>query len=1802
MASIEETVNELRGKHKQYIEANYHLHDEESIKKRNFIINSETTSNAWVEATPVYESGKCFTEMGLPKPVSDLLNDISKLKVGVYNPPYHHHEKALQSFFIDGKDLLVSTGTGSGKTEVFLYSILGLMAEEAARKKTTAIRGIRTLILYPMNALVSDQLARLRKLLGNEASWAYLHKKMGRTYQFGMYTSRTPYHGDYIPDRNDKELKHIFDYYCHLKNDEPSTYNELVQRGKIPAKNIEGFRAKRQSRESQYKTQPNDVELFTRQEMHKPNPFGGAPDILVTNYSMLEYMLLREIEQPLFNQTKEWLNGDEKNQLLIVIDEAHLYKGAQGAEVALLVRRLLQRLDIPRSKTRFILTSASLGGDVVAQKVGRKFAADLTASNPDQFSVILGKKRTFDGGHAGDANHANSTLAINYPFKIDEVKSLSKSMGWSLPSTADLEGLRRHIGNNIEMDSTFRYTHEVLKEKPLPLRTLSSKIYPSLPEEEATQAILRLLFLSNNSLGTSGNPLLPTRIHMLFKGLPKLYVCINPKCKSNPIAEVNTFGKMYTEPRYLCDECGSRVFELLSHRTCGAPYIMAYRKKHERDDFVFLWSDPQETESLQEIQLFIDNPVKPLQIIPPSSLLRYLDIRTGNMVKKEPQTDREYFIKAYIPDGKLADDIGQPLWKSCPSCGIDDTDTKIMDLETKGEEIFANLVKTLFQSQPELKNDPKLPNSGRKVLCFSDNRQKAARLARDLQRIVENDSFRESVVKVYSTYAIENLSQLFPALVIHSRKTGTAFFDDEDFDSIGGSGYTGSRTRFREKQDQIERIIERFAFKSDVDILIDSAAVNEINNSRPKSFDTHLLRLFGDKNYSISASLIGYLEPCKDVLDQIIKANPELNPTVIYEILLNVILRAAQERALDPAISSTERERSRSSSKKPKGYPRGGKDGECLRIDQLVPKNIKSLTDEAIPEPTWKQFETSLIRSKTRSPSLFIAAKGPDVNEKYVINPDAVNLKIALSEDWYRCVQCWQFYPSSINGCCPKCSGAMEKVDPTTDLHMAARKSLFRDPCEKIVNGTYSPLVIRSEEHSAQLSFKDKSDIYSKTEDYELLFQDIITEKTKGEQPIDVLSCTTTMEVGIDIGSLTAVAMRTVPPRTENYQQRAGRAGRRSTGISTIITFADNSPHETYYFNHPELLIGGQGSEPIIYIGNEKICERHINASLIQYFFQGRGKPKPKNKNGSVFAALGSAASFFNEDGDYSFSTFKQWVNSEIMPGGSTLTKRLSALLPDELYPVDRKESQIKKEEFIRKQSQVLITALDGMAETEWSTSETEDEENLLFALLDASLLPTFSFPIDVCRFHVGGVANYKEVTKYEMTQALKQALSDYTPGRELVVDKKTFVSRGLNFALANNPVNRAEGHGLDKLDWLNYCSCGTIIDDRTKSLEDLGHLCPVCQNTVKSILMCTPEGFSPEYDRKSNPIEGKNPDEDRVYATSAIYPLPVSDAVDMNKIIDLTNASVKKMSNQKLMVVNFGPGEEGYKICKKCGYIKDLDNFSTPHNRPYPRNPQVKHWPGGQCDGDAVTSTLGYDFRTDLLSIRIAARNPLNFIINEPWLKAAAESLSQALILGASRALGIDSREFAGGFRFLPPIENDVQNGVNGYIEIYIYDTTPAGAGFSEKIFDNFDSVLKETENVLIECKCNKSCHSCLRTYENRIMHTRLDRRLGLSLLYYTAQGAIRDLDPKTVDNLANQINLSLRLMDPRIQVSKEPNSKDVWKVIIGPTSRSYHIRPCLKKERIGTQDSPIEITEYDVENLLPMAATKIMDAIRGR
>lgn len=1811
MQSLDQVSEKLESDLQQYIEATYHLRHPRLLRERRALMeNDHTATEPWVEATPKYESGQQLRDLGLPTSVTNLLKDLEADGLDIFDPPYKHQAEALQAFFNDEDDLIVSTGTGSGKTEIFLYSILGQLALEADRNQTTTDRGIRTLVLYPMNALVADQLSRVRQMFGDSEGATTIESRFGRRVQFGMYTGQTPYPSKYETDRNDRVLKPVIDRYLELKQNQPKLYNKLHEEGRIPAKDLEGFRNRGALKERHFRTQPGDTELFTRQEMHSPNEHGGTPDILITNYSMLEYMLLRPIEQPLFRDTKSWLEADEDNELNIVLDEAHLYRGAQGAEVSLLLNRLLQKLGVSRDRVRFILTSATMGKNI--EEAAPDFAAQLTAANPDDFAVIQGQQISYGQGKTGSEALARQLTEINYQLEdLAPIKRVAEFRGWDRYDTTQWESVQQYLGDQLQDDELFKQTHAALRDEPEQLSDLVETLFPDVSPDIAEEATGNFLYLCTEAR-EDGQAILPSRLHMFLKGLPAQYVCVNPNCGNRRAIEGEKFlGAMYLNPHTTCPDCGSRVFELLSHRTCGAAYLRVYRRPNGTNrGSTFLWTDPGEEADVEEVHLLAEQPRSDDDVrhedsrsLADTTPSRYLNIKTGHLVDERVAQNGESddYIEVWIPTEEPPSEEDPWSWTRCPACGIKerryDGKTKIEDLETKGEEPFANLTRSMFGIQPKDPDKSHLPNAGRKVLGFSDGRQKAARLARDLQANIELDAFREVVTDIIgSTETTDELTldRLFAEFTIYCRTNNIVFFDDSD-ERTGqeGTEYEGSRSHFQDIQDRLDEIAEDFLLESIEEIPEYEPARQALSNRRPEQFDEVLLRSLGDQYYSFPALLIGYLKPIDSVVDNIASEVSNIDRELLESVLIQSVRHACTEhRAFDEDISRRRRAES---------YPYTpwiDPDEEGVPMQQIIPSSVKETVGDTVSKTQWRHLARALL---TSDPGLF----EPLGNGNYVVNPAATTIGLRLDEEWFRCDGCYRFAVTPLDGKCPhdNCMGTMSKVGPD-DIHLQARKGFYRNPPRDVLLDDRTPLTIRSEEHTAQLNAKDDSDAFARSEEYELLFQDILIGESV-DQPIDVLSCTTTMEVGIDIGSITGVAMRTVPPAPENYEQRAGRAGRRGTGLSTIVTFADNSPHESYHFNHPQKMITGEGSEPIIYTENEKIAKRHINASLLALYFD----PSMLEESADVFSALSTTQEFFGNHGKQTLSGFQSWLEQNIFTDSSDHLDHLGGLLPDGL---DSQTGITWRREFVRQTAREFISDLEDLQEsTNWDEMSDADE-NLLSVLLDAALLPTFSFPTDVCDFVVPAWddnAN-RPVNQYEMSRDLKQALSTYVPGREIVVDKKTFESYGVYFKFADDPVDRAAGEEWDELDWLNWCPvCETVFEETDKSLNAEGVGCPVCgESVIESLQKYRPKAFAPEVDQTGTPEEGETgyDDDDRVYATSPRYPLTTTaaesdDPSDLSDIKSIGESTVGRANNEELLVTNFGPDEDGFEVCTDCGAVSPGGELDNPHNRPYPKDKRFLgeyDW-DDQCSGATVRTSFSHSFRSDLTVFRIPLTEQMNFDPAAEWFETACQSLVEAIVMGASRALGIKNNELEGGYRTRSTSYTDAAD-VHGIIELFVFDTTPGGAGFSSRVWQAFEDVLGEARDILTSCSCESACHDCLQRYENRHIHDILDRHQGLALLEYARTGTPPVLSHEKVQALMSQLETSLQLERPDITVEHEGAELESWTAKHSHDEFVFGVRSALRASR-ENQSAMLDAdySAYQLSQNLPEVAHEIIDEL---
>jgi ATP-dependent helicase YprA (DUF1998 family) len=1734
-SGVHATAAKLTESLRSYLEAQYHIRDETLIRERRLLLEEAgaVAQRPFVESTPVYELGRPYAELGLPSVVSDTLTKVSKLGVGLYPTPYVHQSSALARFFgSDARDLIVATGTGSGKTESFLMPVIGQLALEAEqRPQTASMDGFRALLLYPMNALVNDQLSRIRRLFGTPSASAIISTGRGRPVRFGSYTGRSPYPGPRTDSRDTARIEPLFeDFYLPLLKSEALA--QLQDIGQWPAKDMAAFYAEhaveRKTTSSgktrvhrhwkeRLQTQPQDRELMTRDEAQQ-----HCPDLLITNYSMLEYMLMRPIERPIFQQTRDWLRSDERNELTIVLDEAHMYRGAGGAEVALLIRRLIARLDAPRERVRFILTSASLGDGPEAQQEITEFASSLTGlapTSPRRFAVITGTREvrsaTRDAGTAEVDAFADFSIAdfeknaTEPRLAGDAVTHLAKRVGWKPPNDRPLQD---YLFEHLTGFGPLERLVEHVSGKATALEDLAALVFPGhARSSEALASMLALATFARRQ--RDQRVLLPTRLHMFFRGLPGLFACVDEKCVSaRYVSDDRLLGRLHTHARSECD-CGSRVFELLTHRECGAAYLRAYVDTPRPD---FLWAHPSgpfregRQTPLFELDMLIEPPSEALSDLYSEA---WLDKRSGRLVYVQP-APIDGFRKVFIPAPSHDFAKHGLRFEVCPVCqgkaARGETST-IMDHATKGEAPFANLVKTQLDNQPAVRSeDREFPNGGRKVLLFSDGRQKAARLARDIPREVEQDLFRQ--ILSIATARLEKLGieprpnrQLYIAILSVLRDADLTIFDRDDAQKV---------------EEELEKLRKDHAADTLSELLSDFEP-----HDQPSRYHIAMLKQLCGRYYSIVGATVGYLGPAKKPLQNLITLFASSHPTLTNDDVRGIsgawIAELADDFAVDRGLEGNVRGRAA-------GYFKSSWGSNGTFSKAVKPNFARAL---GLDLPEFQALEATLASEfglKDTAGGLFL-------------DPTKLTVKIDLAMPWYQCQRCTALLPIHIRGHCASCAApGVEQLDPNSNEYIRARKGFWREPVIAARAAETKLRGISVEEHTAQLSNRDNSRVHSTTEQFELRFKDV---KVKArDRPIDVLSCTTTMEVGVDIGSLVAVGLRNVPPQRENYQQRAGRAGRRGASVSTVITYAQNGPHDSYFYNSPEKIVAGAPRGPEIKVDNPKIARRHVTSFLFQTFFHSYMDTHQVAIGGAtsaLFRALGTAKDFFFGTGEpgLDLAEFTAWINAEVLEPTGELRSQIASWLPENL-----RTGELSIEEWIETVARQLLNDLaavtsdadavpaDSSAVEVPDTDEDEQiersaigDEELLEFLFAQGMLPSYAFPTDLTSFLVEKLVKRDPDWKMEIIerpqQAVGKALSEYAPGRLIVINKETYRSGGVAANTLPTEPNRAELLFVEPRHLVHCENCSFVrdLDDGQTSPPS----CPICGNPVATTPMLTPQVFLPE---DGKPLREDDRDQEITYATSAQFPVPIGgDDLPALTVVG-PHLSFVVTTDRRLVTTNKGQlssdGHVGFWVCDKCGKASTDEQPAGPHERPYkvefsfgiPRAPQ-------RCSGTFHNVFLGHVFSTDLLLLRIDLAAPLitdtGDALQLRTLEDALFTIAEGLRLSASRhpQLDLDPSEFGAGFRIVPGLQPSTL-----MLDIYLYDTLSGGAGYAELAARHMSTVLQDTLGLLEGCPagCDLSCESCLKHYHNQHLKDRLDRKLGAALLRYAMVGEVpQELNP---------------------------------------------------------------------------------------
>ena len=1734
-STIQESVSELHTALAEYIEATYHIGNPMLVKARQRLLNEPGNVHQvpFLESTPRYVSDRKFGEIaGLLPAAASLLESLASKDNGhkplLHNPPYKHQADAIEKSIVGGKNLLIMTGTGSGKTESFLMPVLAKLAIEASTSpKSFGNRAVRALLLYPMNALVNDQLGRLRSMFSDPRVTAAFREWAGRVPQFARYTSRTPYAGVRDKKKDDSRLKSLEEFYVMIEREAGGNgtnaerakrlWQQLHAKGKWPAKpslaqwlgNPGSPWHKRGTNEFiRAVTLPNDSELITRHEAQQT-----PPDLLITNYSMLEYMLMRPIERPIFDDTKAWLEANPEEKFLVILDEAHLYRGAGGAEVGLLIRRLTDRLGVSSDRIQAICATASFKSSTYA----REFGAQLSGCPADTFEPVTGMLKKGSVAHAGTQADAVALASVDVT-ALQQVETpegqadlIVGFLGYR--SVMASGGVDQDLYAALEAFGPLQLLVNETMGAAKPLASLPGMIFPGVDSDLAGKAFSNLLALGSRARAVDDTGLLPCRVHNFFRGFPGLWACMDPECTEVSAEEKNSYcGKLYSQPIKQC-KCGATCLEFYTCRHCGAPYARAYTDNVEEP--TSLWPEPGanieledgEAGQLEVLDLLLQEPIDEGSAFPAD-----YDVETGRLNGYDGDTrSRRVYLRPLDAKDLTDDDEGEngSRGQFIP-CGIcrnkaGGGKSSVQDHMTKGDQPFQALVARQIQIQPPgpKTDDNFAPLRGRKVLAFSDSRQVAARLAPNLQTYSMRDALRPLLI-----WGTRRLQQ---SLALAKRIS----LQDAYFATLLAARCLSVRLRPELKSGESFDAYAKMGSKIHGGGSVDEDVLGDLyedyhDRKAPISMLDELVSVLEDRYIGLEALALGSLTVMPRKKAELLNKLPDLPGFATTEsaklLLVGFWLRCWQKKhiwfeGMDDDLWQRQVH---------------GHSGKFKLVDKILQdKNTRAIFAQ--------QWVPVLLDAFTES-----------MNSTYRLH--AQRLYLEFGGKWVRCSNCASVHrPIENYAKCVDCGKeTISEIDPEQDDVFVARKGYYRRATQEVLKDEpVVPLALIAAEHTAQLNSSDQEDAFSKAERNELLFQDInIAWKEPDDLPvaIDILSSTTTMEVGIDIGALSGVALRNMPPGRANYQQRAGRAGRRGNAVATVVAFGSVDSHDEHYFSHPDEMISGDVIDPILTLNNQDIARRHLRAFLLQCYHQDRLPEFDPSQPSDLFSVLGKVGSFRNGSSVLNRDDFENWLYEN----EADLKVRAAKWLPEQLTTagIAKLTDEMVADCLMAINEAIASDAKPGPAKSAPTTGpyplvidpeddpDVEEEkpprsdgDKLLDRLLYEGVLPRYAFPTDVATFHIFDrekSTKFRHKDEYSPSQGLPVALSQYAPGKQVWVGGKCYVSGAI--------YSRSGAERLaawDNRELYYECSVCRFAETRKSEENPNGPSnCPACgcDDTFefKGPWM-RPVGFAHPVDVPEETSPDRVPDVS--YATRAKLTTKTPGSDQKWMVANPRFAGLPQRTH--LLVSNVGPKGKGYRYCVGCGRIETMTESNSVltatggHLRPYPTEPGKESCTTRSTQQNII---LGARFVTDIALFSLRVDVPMNL---QPGIYAsnvALRTVSEALARAATDMLGIEPGEILAEYR--PAMSADASSALCA--EIFLYDTLPGGAGFSSSIPAKAEELLRQARNLLAGCpeQCDSSCYRCLRAFGNRIEHRSLDRHVGIELIDYLLTGAVPETE----------------------------------------------------------------------------------------
>ena len=1571
-------------------------------------------------------------------------------------PGFVHQENAWNRLSALGspKSTLIATGTGSGKTEGFLYPVLDHCAREATQGK----RGIKALVIYPMNALASDQARRIAATIAETAAFKHL--------RVGLYVG-----------------------------------------GK--------------SGRGQMTMTPQEV-ITDRDTLR-----GEPPDILLTNYKMLDYLLIRPKDRRL------WEKNAADTLKYVVVDELHTFDGAQGTDLAILLRRLKARLKSPTGSVVHVGTSATLGGGTDTAPL-REYARQVFGTEFSEDAVVT-ENRLTEGEFLG--NHPIEHVLYPSPEFVESLEpekyaGAEKALeAWfasffpGQPAPADINDpeWRAGLGGLLKRHLLFVNLLKIMKGKVVSLEDLQVQMQGPLPEAlrpytaKVLDALLALIGWARG--GVKGQPFVNLRVQLWLRELRRMVASVESKpeeIRLRASSDIPTDGLKIHLPLVQCPECHSTAW--LSKTTQGRSVVSA-----ELDSIYNSWFG-----SHPEI----------LRLYHPAALKRprcdgyeqQLCVRCGALQDGKEQCagcgNKELapvfrVTASYVKSFQNGNQILKHD-KTCPACG---SDNDPILLGVRNATMGAVAVE---QSWASPYNDDK------KLIAFSDSVQDAAHRAGFFSARTYLNTVRIGLTKVIDSFQQDQVA--WPEFLERATKawfdpTSGLSMDPERFVSeFIGPNMTWQRDwaeellgkgRLPGSSRLPERVAKRLRWQAFAEftyigrrgrnletlgkaVLAPDASVIETAAAQllPILKEQYGLRHLDEKRvFQWVWGVVTQMKLRGGVMDS------EMD-TYMRDGRFNGFYFAPSRKEWLPAMGRRT------------SYPRFLADGELGDHDRVGPRgNVRSFYEGWTVQLLSQQgllpdgAEIELCREALKAlvaAGLVVKVKDTEV-AAYGLNPD----KLTLSKSPARIISN---------------QGRRTMVVPA-----AVADRLLGMPCMQAMSETY---VARSDEAhwlAAQFGRADLRRVYSaehtglldreQREELEIRF------KQRDPKPWyeNLLSATPTLEMGVDIGDLSSVMLCSVPPNQASYLQRVGRAGR-VDGNAFASTLADGaSPHDLYFFEDTMEMLAGEVASPGIFLKAPEVLRRQLFAfCLDDWVGTGIDDSALPDKTKEALDARDAAdqAKF-----PFTFLThvqsregillegFKALLSPDLDPRVEErllafmmgteqedslkirLTKLLDELSKERKSHKERAESIAKKlkELATKPQDEATVNEQDNLERERQKALELAKEINqrdLLNAMTDAGLIPNYAFPeagIELKSLlwrkrgadDPSGARNVVSLPAQRYERPANSALSEFAPENVFYANQRKVEIDQINLQLSS-------------VESWRLCPTCQHMNNETV-MPDTSGVCPSCGDPMWSNvaqvrdLLRFRQAIATSDDTKVRIDDSDDDREPKFYVRQLMTDFKPDD-VELAYKVASTETPFGFEFVQKVVFrdVNFGEagrGTEAYSVagierarpgfglCRHCGKVQ----------------PEFEQEPQHSFDCPHKSAPAAETMIRCLYLYREFSSEALRILV--PYTRSGVDETSVESFMAALR-VGLKQR-FGGKVDHLRLMTQEEKPRDGGAPRHYVvlYDSVPGGTGYLRELLADKAKTLIDVIRLSLEklktCACNADpekdgCYRCV--YQHRL------------------------------------------------------------------------------------------------------------------